>query len=210
LNKSETVLLSTEIHQPKNKKQMKRITLIAAAVMISLATFAQTWSLDKSHAKLGFTITHLMISDVEGSFKTFDVTLTASKEDFSDAVISLTADVNSINTDNEKRDSHLKSPDFFDAAKFPALTFKGKSFTQVSGKNYKLTGDLTIHGVTKTVTLDVIYNGTITHPMSKKLVAGFKVSGTFKRSDFGIGATFPTTVLSDEVNLIANVEFVKQ
>jgi len=189
---------------------MKRITLIAAIAMVSIATFAQTWSLDKSHAKLGFTITHLMISDVEGSFKTFDVTLTASKEDFSDAIITLTADVNSINTDNEKRDGHLKSPDFFDAAKYPALSFKSKSFTHVSGKNYKLTGDLTMHGITKTITLDVIYNGTITHPMTKKLVAGFKVSGTFKRSDFGIGSTFPGSVLSDDVNLIANVEFVKQ
>ena len=189
---------------------MKKITLIAAVVMISMASFAQTWSLDRAHAKLGFTITHLMISDVEGSFKTFDVNVTASKEDFSDAVISLTADVNSINTENEKRDEHLKGADFFDAAKFPMLTFKGKSFTKVNGKNYKLTGDLTMHGVTKPVSLDVIYNGTITHPMNKKLVAGFKISGTFKRSDFGIGAGMATTVLSDEVNLIANVELIKQ
>ena len=177
--------------------------------MITVSTFAQTWNLDKSHAKLGFTITHLMISDVEGTFKTFDVTLTASKEDFSDAAISLTADVNSINTDNEKRDAHLKSADFFDAAKYPSLSFKSKSFTQVSGKNYKLTGDLTMHGVTKTVTLDVVYNGTITHPMNKKLVAGFKISGTIKRSDFGVGGAM-TGVLSDEVTLIANAEFVKQ
>lgn len=189
---------------------MKKVTFIIAAVMISMATFAQTWKLDKSHAKLGFTITHLMVSDVEGSFKNFDITLIASKDDFSDAVITLTADVSSINTDNEKRDDHLKGPDFFDATKFPKLTFTGKSFTKVSGKNYKLTGDLTMHGITKTVTLDVIYNGTITNPMSKKLVSGFKVTGTFKRSDFGIGTGMPTSVLSDEVNLVANVEFVKQ
>jgi len=188
---------------------MKRITMIMAVVMVSVATFAQTWSLDKAHAKLGFTINHLMISDVEGTFKTFDVTLTASKEDFSDAVISLTADVNSINTDNDKRDAHLKSPDFFDVAKFPGLTFQSKSFTQVSGKNYKLTGDLTMHGITKAVTLDVVYNGTITHPMNKKLIAGFKLSGTIKRSDFGVGGVM-TGVLSDEVNLIANAEFIKQ
>ena len=188
---------------------MKKITLFAVAIMISMATFAQSWSLDKAHAKLGFTITHLMVSEVEGTFKNFDITLNAIKEDFSDATINLTADVNSINTDNEKRDGHLKSPDFFDAAKFPALSFKGTSFTKVSGKNYKLTGDLTMHGVTKTVTLDVVYNGTITHPMTKKLVSGFKVTGTFKRSDFGIGGSMPAAVLSDEVNLIANVEFTK-
>lgn len=188
---------------------MKRLTMMMAAVMITVSTFAQTWNLDKAHAKLGFTITHLMISDVEGTFKTFDATLTSSKEDFSDAVITLTADVNSINTDNDKRDAHLKSGDFFDAAKFPSLTFKSKSFTQVSGKNYKLTGDLTMHGVTKTVTLDVVYNGTITHPMNKKLVAGFKISGTIKRSDFGVGGAM-TGVLSDEVTLVGNAEFIKQ
>ena len=188
---------------------MKRLTMIIAAVMFSLATFAQTWNLDKAHAKLGFTITHLMVSDVEGSFKSFDITLTSSKEDFSDAVITLSAEVGSINTDNEKRDTHLKSPDFFDAAKYPTLTFKSKALTQVDGKNYKLTGELTMHGVTKPVTLDVVYNGTMTHPMSKKLVAGFKVSGTFKRSDFGVGGPMPG-MLSDEVKLVANAEFVKQ
>jgi len=187
---------------------MKRITMLTAAVMIAAATFAQSWTLDKAHAKLGFTITHLMVSDVEGTFKTFDITLISSKEDFSDAVITLTADVNSINTDNDKRDEHLKSPDFFDAAKFPSLTFKSKSFTKVSGKNYKLTGYLTLHGVTKPVTLDVIYNGTITNPMSKKLVSGFKISGTIKRSDFGVGGAM-TGILSDEVTLIGNAEFDK-
>ena len=84
---------------------MKRITMMMAAVMISAATFAQGWTLDKAHAKLGFTITHLMVSDVEGTFKTFDITLTSSKDDFSDAVITLSADINSINTDNDKRDA---------------------------------------------------------------------------------------------------------
>ena len=187
---------------------MKRITMMMAAIMITAATFAQGWTLDKAHAKLGFTITHLMVSDVEGTFKTFDITLTSSKEDFSDAVVTLTADINSINTDNDKRDAHLKSPDFFDAAKFPSLTFKSKSFAKVSGKNYKLTGDLTMHGVTKTVTLDVVYNGTIIHPMTKKPVAGFKISGTIKRSDFGVGGAM-TGVLSDEVTIIGNAEFDK-
>lgn len=213
LNKILKLMLAYSINlnpKQKTKNKMKKITLFAATVMLSLATFAQTWTLDKAHAKLGFTITHLMVSDVEGAFKTFDITIASSKDDFSDAVISLTADVNSINTDNEKRDTHLKSPDYFDAAKYPTLTFKSKSFTKVDGKNYKLTGDLTMHGVTKTVTLNVVYNGTIIHPMTKKPVAGFKVTGTFKRSDFGISPGTPTSILSDEVNLIANAEFVKQ
>ena len=148
---------------------MKKVNLILAAVVISAASAdAQTWSIDKAHSKLGFGVTHLMVSDVEGSFKSVEAKITSSKDDFSDAVIELTADVNSINTDNEQRDTHLKSPDFFDAAKFGSLNFKSSSFKKVEGKKYKATGELTMHGVTKTVTLDVIFNGTAVHPYNKK------------------------------------------
>jgi len=200
---------SKNIHHQKNKT-MKRTSMVILAVMISMATFAQTWKSDSNHSKLGFSIKHLMISDVEGSFKTFSIIVTSAKEDFSDAVITLTADVNSINTDNDMRDGHLKSPSFFDAAKFPTLTFQSKSFTKVSDKNYKLTGDLTMHGVTKSVTLDVIYNGTITTGKdNNKVVAGFKVSGTVKRSDFGVGGAM-TGTLGDDVTLNANAEIIKQ
>ena len=109
-----------------------------------------------------------MISDVDGKFKTFDLTMTSSKPDFTDAQINLTADVNSISTDQEKRDGHLKSPDFFDAAKYPTLTFKSKSITKVSGNKYKVMGDLTMHGVTKPVTLDAVINGPGCKPQQQK------------------------------------------
>ncbi len=188
---------------------MKKITLFASAILLALASFAQTWSLDKTHAKLGFGTTHLLVSDVEGNFKSFDAKITSSKEDFSDAVVELTADINSINTDVPDRDNHLKSPDFFDAAKYPTLSFKSKSFTKTEGKNYKLVGDLTLHGVTKTITLDAVYNGSLVHPYNKKTVAGFKAKGTIKRSDFGIGAATPGAVVSDEVTIVANAEFFK-
>jgi polyisoprenoid-binding protein YceI len=138
-----------------------------------------------------------------------DAKLTASKDDLTDAQIQLTADVSSINTGNDQRNTHLKSADFFDAAQFGTLTFKSTSFQKVSDKNYKLAGSLTLHGVTKPVTLDVVYNGTVVNPMSKKTVAGFKITGTIKRSDFGIATSFPVTALSDEVKLNANAEFVK-
>ena len=190
---------------------MKKLIFIAAAA-VALVAFKPvenaTWTLDKNHAKLGFTITHLMVSDVEGWFKTFDATITTSKEDFSDAVVEMTADVNSINTDQEKRDAHLKSDDFFDAEKFPKLTFKSKSFKKVKDNTYKVTGDLTMHGVTKTVEFDAIAK-IGTNPMSKKAVAGFKLSGTIKRSDFAIGASMGAAMLSDEVVLVANAEFGK-
>lgn len=180
------------------------------AVLIAGAISAQTWSLDKNHAKLGFQVTHLMISDVEGSFNTFDVTLNSSKEDFSDAVIELTADINSVFTNNDYRDKDLKSENFFDAAKFGTLTFKSTSLKLVNGKNYKLAGNLTIHGVTKPVELDVVLKGPIEHPRNnKKLIAGFKVTGKINRKDFGVGEKAPNAAISEEIIIYANAEFSK-
>ena len=188
---------------------MKNIFLLLAASVVSAVSFGQTWSVDKAHSQLGFSITHLGISDIGGAFRSFDSKITASKEDFSDASIELTAEVGSINTGNDQRDGHLKSPDFFDAAKYPAFSFKSKSFTKVQGKQYKLTGDLTLHGVTKPVVLNATLNGTTTNPMSKKNMAGFTITGVIKRTDFGIATSFPAAMLSDDVKLIANTEFAK-
>jgi polyisoprenoid-binding protein YceI len=186
---------------------MKKIMITMAAVLIAVISYSQTWTVDKAHAKLGFTITHLMLSDVEGSFKSFDAKIISSKEDFSDAVFELTAEASSINTDNEKRDAHLKTADFFDVAKYPALTFKSKSFTKIEGKKYKLVGELTMHGVTKSVEMEMVLNGLMKQPEGGKRIAGFKATGKLKRSDFGIAPTAPTAMLSDEVVLTANGEF---
>jgi polyisoprenoid-binding protein YceI len=189
---------------------MKKINVLAILVFLTGSAFAQNWTLDKAHAKVGFSVTHLLVSDVEGSFKTFDATLTSSSADFSDATIDFSADVASVNTDNEKRDGHLKSPDFFDAAKFTTLTFKSSSFKRVDGKNYKLAGNLTIHGVTKPVVLDVIVNGPLTHPFDpKKTVAGFKVSGKINRKDYGVGEKMGPAVVGEEISIVANAEFNK-
>ena len=192
---------------------MKKFTTITIlSLMASLFAFKPienaTWSLDKAHAKLSFTVTHMMISDVEGWFKSFDAKITSSKDDFSDAVVEMTADVNSINTDNEQRDKHLKSDAFFDVAKYPAITFKSKTFKKVNDKNYKVTGDLTMHGITKTVVLDVICKMG-TNPKSKQTIAGFKITGIIKRSDFGIGTTMTSALISEEVSIVANAEFIK-
>ncbi len=187
------------------------ITLVAfMALMVSFKKAeTNTWSIDKDHAKLGFTISHLMVSDVEGWFKTFDATVTTSKKDFADAVVVMTADVNSINTESEARDKHLKSPDFFDAVKYPAIQFKSKTFTKVNETSYKVTGDLTMHGITKNIVLDAVCK-LGTNPVNKKEVAGFKITGTIKRSDFGIGASMSNAMVGDEVSLIANAELVKK
>ncbi|HLZ88613.1 MAG TPA: YceI family protein [Puia sp.] len=189
---------------------MKKIILSTAALfLLAGSTFAQEWNMDKAHSQINFGITHMGINEVDGSFGSVTAKFTATKDDFSDAVIELTADINSLNTGNEQRNNHLKSPDFFNAAQFGTLTFKSTSFKKVSDKAYELTGDLTLHGVTKPVTLTATFNGTTTNPMNKKTVAGFRVTGTIKRNDFGIGAGFPTAMLSDEVTLVANTEFVK-
>ncbi len=187
---------------------MKKVNLLAALLLTSAGAFAQSWTLDKAHSKIAFTITHLMISEVDGNFKKFDIKMTSAKPDFSDADIDFTADVNSVSTADEKRDAHLQTADFFDAAKYPTLSFKGKSLKKVSGNTYKLMGDLTMHGITKPVTLDAVINGPITHPMNKKTVAGFKVSGQVKRSDFSL-SNYPAAVLSDEIEIRASGEFAK-
>ena len=186
---------------------MKKINILAALVLITGSAFSQSWTVDKAHAKLGFGITHLLISEVDGSFETFDATITSSKDDYSDAVFEVSADIASINTDNENRDNDLKSDKYFDAAKFAKLTFKSTSFKKVEGSKYKLVGDLTLKGITKPVELDVVINGPI-ETRDKKKKIGLKASGTFKRTDFGIGGA-GGAMLSEEITLIANGEFVK-
>lgn len=194
---------------------MKKLSLVAI-VAISTILFAftvvtsSTWTYDSNHAKVGFTVTHMLVSDVEGSFKKATATLTTTKADFTDALVELTAESNSISTDNEKRDAHLQSADFFDVAQFPTLTFKSTSFKKTKTPNtYAVKGNLTMHGVTKPVTLSALAK-TGTNPMSKKTIVGFKITGQLKRSDFGIGGSIPAAIVSDEVLINANAEFVKE
>lgn len=186
---------------------MKKLILICGASLLATASFAQTWSLDKAHSKLGFAITHMKISEVEGAFKNFDIKVNAAKPDFTDAVIELTADVNSVNTDNDMRDGHIKGADYFDAAKYPTLTFKSTSIKKKSGKDYTVNGILTMHGVSKPVVLTATLNGVGENPMSKKTMAGFKVSGVIKRSQFGVGEE--SAMLGDDVTLSSKFELMK-
>jgi polyisoprenoid-binding protein YceI len=187
---------------------MKKITIALAALLMGTASFAQTaWKSDKMHSKLTFSITHLGVSDVAGLFNNFDVTATTNKADFSDAVFELTAETNSINTEVEMRDKHLKSADFFEVEKYPNMTFKSTSIKKTTANHYLLSGTLTLHGVTKPVNLNLWYRGTVENPMSKKPTAGFQLTGSIKRSDFAIGAKFPEPMLSDVVMIKADGEF---
>ena len=191
---------------------MKKLFFIAAA-FVALTAFTlidTTWKNDPPHSQLGFTISHLGIADVSGTFNDFTVTVNATKADFSDASFDLTAKIASIDTRVEQRNGHLKSADFFDAEKYPTLTFKSTAIKNAGKNRYKLTGELTLHGITKPVTLDLLYRGTTENPMNKKQTTGFQVSGIIKRSDFAIGGKFPAPMLSDEVRIKADGEFLKE
>lgn len=187
---------------------MKKLSLSIVALLFTVITFAQKWNVDKAHSKLGFTVTHLMVSEVDGSFKKFDASITSSKEDFSDAVFELSADVNSVSTDNEMRDGHLKKPEFFDVEKTPTITFKSTSISKTADKKFKLMGNLTMKGVTKPVTLDLTLTGIGKNMRTQKPIAGFKVTGTLKRTDFGVGTS--PSVVSDEIEIRAVGEFGKE
>jgi polyisoprenoid-binding protein YceI len=185
---------------------MKKIALLFFAAVISIAVYAQTtWKVDPMHSKLGFIITHMGIADVAGYFRTFEVTVSSSQADFSDAVIQMTTDVKSVDTFVEPRDNHLRSADFFDVEKYPQMTFTSTSVERIEGNKYKLTGDLTMHGVTRQVVMDMVYRGTVTN--DKGSTAGLQITGALKRSDFGIGEKFQAPALSDEVRIIADGEF---
>lgn len=188
---------------------MKKYYLLAALAMISIVAGAQTktWTNDPTHSRLGFVVKHLTISEVEGRFASFSATVVTTKADYSDAQVDLTAKIASINTEVEARDKHLLSADFFDAEKYPTLTFKSTSLKKVSAKKGLLSGKLTFHGITRPVTLNVDFLGMVTNPMNKKQTAGFKITGVVKRSDFALGKGFANAVLSENVKIVANLEF---
>jgi polyisoprenoid-binding protein YceI len=191
-----------------HKNKMKKLILLSAIVLMQTAVFAQgTWKLDKMHSRLQFTITHLAVSDVDGNFKDFDVTITTTKADFSDAKFDLTANAASVNTGNDMRDGDLKSDAFFNVAVNPTLTFTSTHIAKTTPGHYKLSGNLTMHGITKPVTLDLWYRGTIINPMSKGNDAGFQLTGVISRSAFNIGGKYPNAMLSDEVTIKADGEF---
>lgn len=192
------------------KKQIFFAAVALAAIFYSFTVASNTdWTNDKVHTKVGFSVTHMLISDVEGYFKNVSIKLTSTKDDFTDAVVEFSAEAGSINTDNEMRDNDLKSAKFFDVAQFPTITFKSTSFKKAKAANtYTVKGNLTMHGITKPVTLTALAR-TGVHPMTKKNIAGFKISGTLLRSDFGIGSGVPTAIVSDEVQIDANAEFSK-
>ena len=155
----------------------------------------------------------MVISEVDGRFDKFEGELTNSKDDFSNAKIKLTIDVSSINTGDESRDKHLKNPDFFDAETFPEITFHSSSMEKTTGSNYKLTGNLTMHGVTIRVVLDAKYGGTIKDPWGNTK-AGFKITGTLNRTDWDLkyNSVMETggLMIGEEIEITCKIELIKK
>jgi polyisoprenoid-binding protein YceI len=168
------------------KQEMKKVILLAVFAIAHTVLFAQTkWNVDNVHSSVKFSVPHLVISEVEGSFKKFDGSVAAAKPDFTDANVNFNIDVNSINTDNEMRDKHLKGDDFFNAEQYPNMTFKSTSFKKVSGNKYALSGNLTIRNVTKPVKFDVVFGGTAKDGYGNTK-AGFKATTVINRFDYNL------------------------
>lgn len=186
---------------------MKLLTFLSFALGVFPLLAQTNWALDKSHTNIKFTVTHMMISEVDGEFKEFDAKVSSTQDDFDGSEVEFSAKVASINTGNERRDNHLKGDDFFNAEMYPEVKFKGK--IQKEGGKYYLVGDFTMRDVTKPVKFDVKYNGTINGGRGKK--AGFKVIGTVDRFDYNLKWDRTVEaggglVVSKEVTISCNVE----
>ncbi|PAV28819.1 hypothetical protein CIL05_14425 [Virgibacillus profundi] len=173
-----------------------------------------TWTVDTVHSEVGFSVKHMMISKAKGTFEKFDAVIEADPEDLTDSKIEVTIDPSSINTRNEDRDNHLRSADFFDAENHSKITFVATDIKKKSGNNYDVTGDLTIRGTTKPVTIDVDYAGQSKDPMGGSTVAGFSGETKINRKEFGLtwNAAVETggVLVGEEVKINFELEVQKQ
>lgn len=171
------------------------------------------WTIDQMHSELQFKVKHLVISNVTGTFNSFEGAVESETEDFSDAKIKFSIDVNSIDTNQDQRDGHLKSAEFFDAEKYPKISFSSTSFKKVKGEQYKLVGNLTVKDATKAVDFDVEYGGSATDFYGNNKV-GFEITGKINRKEFGLvwdGITEAgAIVVGEDIKLNINIQLTKQ
>lgn len=196
---------------------MKRIiTAISTifALVLPVFAFASTWAIDPDHSNVGFKVRHLMVSNVKGSFEKFSGTVQIDDRDITKSKVDVTIDTNSINTNVSKRDVHLRSGDFFDVAKYPTMTFTSKKVAKSGKDGLKVTGDLTLHGVTKEVTLDVEgLTGESKDPWGN-IRKGATATTKINRKDFGLvyNAALETggVAVGEEVAITLEIEMIKK
>lgn len=173
---------------------------------------SQSWSFDNAHSEIQFKVKHLMITNVTGTFGSYKGSVTTEGDDFSTAKINFEVDTNSVNTGIEQRDAHLRSADFFESEKYPAMKFDSVMMEKVDAENYKLHGKLTIKEITKDVVLNVEYGGLVVDPYGNTK-AGFTLNGKLNRKEYGLMWNAVTeaggVVVSDEVRIYADVQIVK-
>ena len=205
--------ICTRIQTQKIKDMKKNLLTLAAGMLLITASHAEGWKLDPAHSKIRFKAEYLLISETEGDFKKFDGSFTSAKPDWTDLKTTLSVDVNSINTDNEMRDGHLKSDDFFNAEKYPQIKFESTSVKKTGDKQYVLNGNLTIRDVTKAISMPVVYNGIVKDPWGNTK-AGFKSSAKINRKDFGLkysgAAGTGEAVVGDEIEFTVDLVLIKQ
>lgn len=179
----------------------------------SVATQQKTWAIDPAHSKIEFSVSHMVISSVTGFFKQFEGKAISEGEDFTNARVEVLIEASSIDTNNEQRDAHLKSEDFLDVGKQPKITFHSTSIRKTGDNTYKITGNFSLRGVTKSIELDVKHNGTVKDTYGNTR-AGFKVTGQVNRKDYGVNwhAVLDNggLVAGDVLDINANVEIVQQ
>lgn len=191
---------------------MKRLALAAGILALSVpALLAQTstWSVDPAHSEIDFTVRHMTISNVHGQFGGIKGTIVRNTSDLSKSKVSVTIDVSSIDTGVSSRDTDLKSANFFDVAQFPTATFAS---TSVSGSGTHLTvyGNLTLHGVTRPVTLEVDGPSGTIQGMDHKAHTGYSATTTINRKDFGVGAKYPDSIVGEQIKLTIDLEAAEQ
>jgi len=193
---------------------LKKFSLVMLLLFVFTAIgHTAAWKMDPAHSSVGFIVRHMVISKIPGEFKKFEANITFDEKNIKNGTAEMTVQIASINTDNTKRDNHLRSADFFDAAKYPSMTFKSKKVHDINGNKFKLTGDLTIRGITKEVTFDCELNGFIKDPMGNTR-AGFSATTTINRQDFKVSwnKTLDTggLVVSDNVDINIGLELIKK
>lgn len=188
---------------------MKKLIFLFLLTTITSVLSAQTvWKVDPNHARIGFTVNHMGINDIVGTFNQFDVSIQSDAPDLDQASIIMEIDMNSIDTRIAPRDKHLRSADFFDVEKYPKMTFTSKSIRALGENKYEVQGDLKLHGIVKPVTVTMTYRGVIEDPKNAAAkTMGIQIVGTIKRSDFGIGPKFQPPMIGDVVEIKADGEF---